>query len=669
MNHGTSFDELDHLSLVQRQKMLLENKHPLLEDGSKIISPLCNDFIVKEEDECCDVQGVSSMISTRDDGNLGGQQLETQMKDTSGHLEDSYTEEARLNTEKQISCTMEFENPTPPEVPDWVRVESTGILSGTLEDGVDNFTSAGVAVTKVKNEMFDDFNEDLDHVVFIERLRMLLSRKALGSMNQHVEGGSGASSGDPMQCFLKQKGKSMFSNVELTGTRNVLHDQNGCDAPHLGSPSVVCSPIATISGSNFSSNRSLNKLTESGNDMELKEDDRICLSEKVTTELGSRLLTNHAPEANLFYSTKVKDEPYDHVDGCNLHGKDMNNVCSRILSVKSETTMPDEPYENKVDDMRLQDRMKFFSSRKVFGSTSRDYEHPKPSDPGCSSLVSEPASLMNVKRRRKWKRTATNSIETALEEDAPGLLQILVDKGVLVDEIKLYGEMESDDDLDESFSEESFGELEAVISRLFSQRDSFLKFPPIRCTKASRSSYCLACLVSLIEQTRYLHFRSWPVEWGWCRDLQSFIFVFERHKRIVLERPEYGYATYFFELVNFLPIKWQIKRLVIALKLTNCSRISLLENRPLLVGEDLTEGEAGVLSSYGWLPNSGLGSMLNYCDRVVHDRNHEDISEWRSKIGKLLVDGYNGGALVQENIPKQVAEYRSSQTTQLKLEL
>lgn len=30
------------------------------------------------------LQGVSSMISTRDDGNLGGQQLETQMKDTSG---------------------------------------------------------------------------------------------------------------------------------------------------------------------------------------------------------------------------------------------------------------------------------------------------------------------------------------------------------------------------------------------------------------------------------------------------------------------------------------------------------------------------------------------------------------------------------------------------------
>lgn len=53
--------------------------------------------------------------------------------------------------------------------------------------------------------------------------------------------------------------------------------------------------------------------------------------------------------------------------------------------------------------------------------------------------------------------------------------------------------------------------------------------------------------------------------------------------RIVLERPEYGYATYFFELVASLPIDWQIKRLVIAMKLTSCSRITLIENKALLV--------------------------------------------------------------------------------------
>lgn len=53
--------------------------------------------------------------------------------------------------------------------------------------------------------------------------------------------------------------------------------------------------------------------------------------------------------------------------------------------------------------------------------------------------------------------------------------------------------------------------------------------------------------------------------------------------RIVLERPEYGYATYFFELVDSLPIEWQIKRLVTAMKLTSCSRLSLIENKALTV--------------------------------------------------------------------------------------
>lgn len=86
------------------------------------------------------------------------------------------------------------------------------------------------------------------------------------------------------------------------------------------------------------------------------------------------------------------------------------------------------------------------------------------------------------------------------------------------------------------------------------------------------------------------------------------------------------------------------------------------------VGEDLTEGEAQVLIEYGWVPNSGLGTMLNYCDRVVHDRKNEK-DEWRSKIGKLLMDGYNGGTIVSIDMPKKVTEYRDSHSAQIKLEL
>lgn len=55
------------------------------------------------------------------------------------------------------------------------------------------------------------------------------------------------------------------------------------------------------------------------------------------------------------------------------------------------------------------------------------------------------------------------------------------------------------------------------------------------------------------------------------------------HCRIVLERPEYGYATYCFEIVHSLPIDWQIKRLVTTMKLTSCSRTTLIEDRPLVV--------------------------------------------------------------------------------------
>lgn len=218
-------------------------------------------------------------------------------------------------------------------------------------------------------------------------------------------------SGDLLHCFLKQKEKSVFANEELMEIGNGLPDKTGSDAPRVCSLSVVCSPNATISGSYFSSNHSLDKSTESGNDMKLKVK-KICSSEKVATELGSRLLTDHVSEANLFNFTKVKEEPYDHVDGCNLYGKDMKNIYSNILSIKSEATMPDGPYENKVDDMRLQDRMKFFSSQKGFGSTSTDYKHLKPSDPGCSIIVSEPASLINIKRRRKRKKTATYILHT-----------------------------------------------------------------------------------------------------------------------------------------------------------------------------------------------------------------------------------------------------------------
>ena len=43
-------------------------------------------------------------------------------------------------------------------------------------------------------------------------------------------------------------------------------------------------------------------------------------------------------------------------------------------------------------------------------------------------------------------------------------------------------------------------------------------------------------------------------------------------------------------------------------------------------------------------------------------KNEDNSSEWRSKIGKLLMDGYNGGTIVMPTVPKKVAEYMCSQS-------
>ncbi|KAL7609226.1 hypothetical protein Lser_V15G12016 [Lactuca serriola] len=458
----------------------------------------------------------------------------------------------------------------------------------------------------------EEFLEDLDHVVLKERQRMLLSRELVGSTGTSMEN----KFSDP----CTSSADMILPNAQIKSGES---DVSG-----------IRSPI-----------RRENEILE-------KQD------ESVYTSCEAKKITDSQNYKN------VKVEPLD--DDLQSPKKDVPVIpcLHNQIPVKSEPLNNAEIFQDIIDDMMLGDRMRLLASRKFPKSSSHEtFENPRAfssfgnDDKPTSSQSSIP---FLPKRPRKRRKTATDSIEKALEEDAPGLLQVLIEKGVLVDEIKLYGENEDDEALD---IEESFSELEDVIEKLFSQRQSFLKFGPIRCGKGEKASYCLACLISLVEQARYLRVRKWPVEWGWCRDLQSFIFVFKRHNRIVLERPEYGYATYFFELVDTLPVNWQIKRLVTTMKLTSCSRITLIENRPLIVGKDLSEGEARVLMEYGWIADSGLGTMLNYRDRVVHDRKNEsESSEWKSKIGKLLTDGYNGGIIVPNDIPKKLMDFDFSHT-------
>ncbi|XP_024183116.1 uncharacterized protein LOC112188264 isoform X1 [Rosa chinensis] len=584
------------------------------------------------------------------------------------------------------SCTLP-ENPTLSEVSAEVKVAYPDNMSSSFGDGMNGFAGSRVQTVMVKNEISMHSTYDhLDHIALKERQRMLLSRKLFrleNSVSEHcnTQDIPEAFSEDVLQQLDSQeKGGTSIVGEEAVKATFQPYDNPGTNASVL-CRSTISSPqqnVAFSSSTSTTSQFSFDVAKSKSNDYrKSSESDKICSSERIPPTAMNLSLCGGQDDgptrtSRVHSSVKIKDEPLDNSDFLSLGRCVRGDFSLNILPIKQELRSTNKIGDDEIDNMLLRDRMNLLVSQENSEVTiSKNYGclvKIVPSVVSCSP-ISESAKPISISRPRKRKKTATDSIKTALEEDAPGLLQVLIDKGVLVDEIKLYGEIKSDEALDESFCEDSFAQLEAVISKLFSQRQSFFKFAPIRCTKESRASYCLACLISLVEQARYLQFRNWPVEWGWCRDLQSFIFVFARHNRIVLERPEYGYATYFFELVDSLPIEWQIKRLVTAMKLTSCSRLSLIENKALTVGEDLSEGEAQVLLEYGWEPNTGLGTMLKYCERVVHDRKNEsDSSEWRSKIGKMLMDGYNGGTLVTTNIPKKVIECREVQCPEIKLE-
>lgn len=672
-------EEQDRIPLKQRLKILLARNSVLdfgtQEIGTVSLAPI--DINVKKEAQQCYSQGFRSACFvgegiverlSREQSHAGGEE-ECNMQEIeensicSTPITILEVNDGIVIPEEAGACeNTSLQQPALSQYPIKVKAVCTDEdLVNSSGDCLNTTLLEDILCLKVKSEIHDDFLDDLDHIVLKERQRMLLSRKSLELIKHVEEGNYSGMSSAVVENMIQHNTRLENEESRSVGKESSIKGNHSWDIPE-GNASILCKTLetgssnCTIAGSSrtnpqhpsLASHFQGTKSESFGN----HQTDNIVLSSVSST----------------FVNVKVERLDYElQSPGQKSAG---NSCFADISSVKSEH----EIAELKLDHMLLRERINLIASRDVpdsdvYGKFECSGKF-LPSVMNCRSIESESVKPPIVKRSRKRRKTATDSVETALEEDAPGLLQVLIDKGVLVDEIKLYGERESSDVLDDSLSEDSFADLEAVISKLFSQRHSLLKFDPIRCTKGEKASYCLACLISLVDQARYLQFRKWPIEWGWCRDLQSFIFVFERHNRIVLERPEYGYATYFFEWMDSLPTDWQIKRLVTAMKLTSCSRISLIENRTLMVGEDLTENEARVLKEYGWRPNSGLGTMLNYRDRVVHDRKNEKYSsEWRSKIGKLLMDGYNGGTIVSTDIPKKVMEYNVSQSPQIKLEL
>uniref|UniRef100_A0A7C9APA5 Uncharacterized protein n=1 Tax=Opuntia streptacantha TaxID=393608 RepID=A0A7C9APA5_OPUST len=547
-------EEYDVVPLRLRLNMLRRTQNPDLSNVAAAVS---------ESDETCKSRPEGVFVDKKEDEHLNV--------------------EERTSTKLCVSSSKMLTSDTGVNV---VRNEQLNSAVGSL-----NWTSSDVPGsvevplhlqgTKVKHEISYGFDASLDNIVLAERRRMLLSKELLESSRSAMsdEGQNGEPS--KLHKILLQGAQSdMQESGSVQGVRIVENIKSGMDKYENHAS------ILNAYGTFQTLNKSATTLS-----------DQMCGPVPIESGASSGVSSFQEQEINvtkadatgslaLSLLTRVKDEAVDVSESFDEENGRQHLFSDELLPVKSELKSEPELSEflgDELDHIPLIDRVKLMSSGKPGLDATQNPEFTKnvASDQDVGVHVLESVKPISISRPGKRRRTATDSAEVALEEDAPGLLKVLMERGVSAEEIKLYGEGESEDGLDDLVSEDGFAELEAVISQLFSQRQPFMKFPILRCAKGAKASYCLSCLLSLVEQTRYLRLRKWPVEWGWCRDLQSFIFVFRRHNRIVLERPEYGFATYFFELLDSVPVDWQIKRLVSAMKLTNCGRITLLENKPL----------------------------------------------------------------------------------------
>ncbi|KAM7278706.1 hypothetical protein ACFE04_005840 [Oxalis oulophora] len=649
-------DEVDNVPFIQRRKQLL-----LSINSTPKQSQACEIAVKEEEeddddDDCCNGQEsvllpldidqpLENHVSCQVEVNLGLTGGDVSSSAAAQFLHDmDLLEDGSENGDQENACIH----------PD----DATGLEIGNDDDSSDSLADIDVPAITMNTDTFRDLTaDDLDHIDLKERLKILLRRKFADKLAQEMA----QEATEPVAKRMKLGVQSVDEESSVSHNQfSQISATNYCHG--LAADSYSLEHDATESRHNVEKKRQTSSpktILANLNSTKVYVPNASMNSSIQTSILPTSV---HVKEELLEDSTGFGDSDWKVSTGFSF----------KPLNVKNEPEVQYEFNEDEVDHMQLSARMKLLPSgieSHLYNSNTFEY---------LAKVMPGPANEANLDYEkpiqasgpRKRKKTITDSVETAMEEDAPGLLKVLVDQGVSVDEIKLYSEPESNEALDESLCEDSFSELESVMSKLFPRQPSFIKFAAIGCTSTSKPTYSVACLFSLVEQARYVQYRNWPVEWGWCRDLQSFIFVFERHNRIVLERPEYGYATYFFELVDCLPIDWQIKRLVTAMKLSNCGRVSIIEDKPLLAGKDLTEGEAKVLMEYGWTPNTGLGTMLNYRDRVVHTRrNDTEMSEWRSKIGKYLSDGYNGGSIISSTVLNKDICQDADNSMQIKLEI
>ncbi|KAK9820871.1 hypothetical protein WJX81_008233 [Elliptochloris bilobata] len=159
------------------------------------------------------------------------------------------------------------------------------------------------------------------------------------------------------------------------------------------------------------------------------------------------------------------------------------------------------------------------------------------------------------------------------------------------------------------------------------------------------AGYWLGALESVIERAHAFSQSGAPVQWGWCRAIKSFLFVFEAANRIVVEKPSWSnstrFATYLFEMETPMPVDEQARRYVRRL----VAALSARGARAMLLDGSTDPGDAALGAS--------LRQLLNFNgERIFHivpDPEGKRAMEYRERLARALAQGAARGCVAKQH--------------------
>ena len=217
-----------------------------------------------------------------------------------------------------------------------------------------------------------------------------------------------------------------------------------------------------------------------------------------------------------------------------------------------------------------------------------------------------------------------------LEADAPELARMLTDAGLLNDAKLLRG------------SADPTPEFLTALSELASELKKAQQ-PAQSSSSGSQSTgqYAIKSLNVLVALARQQAHTG--AVWGYHRQLKSFVFSFPAQRRVVLEKSQYGLATYVFEhpacLDDFLGQLWLVLKL--------CGREAVVTNTNTLSKFELSDANKITLVEAGVLPaeDNGLGCILGFVRKCIHTHRKGVFQEasYTKCVKDALLEGLYGG--------------------------